>query len=57
VLRHIAKRFVREQLYTEREVNALIENVYEDYAIIRRFLIEYGFMDRKDDGSQYWLKV
>jgi len=22
----------------------------------RRYLIEYGFLERKPDGSQYWLK-
>jgi hypothetical protein len=31
--------------------------VYDDYVTVRRYLIEYGFLDRKDDGSQYWLKA
>ncbi|MDF2814542.1 MAG: hypothetical protein K0Q81_742 [Paenibacillus sp.] len=57
VLREIAGRFQREHQYTEKETNEIIEPIYEDYAIIRRFLIEYGFMERKDDGSVYWLKT
>ena len=30
--------------------------MYEDYVHIRRYLIEYGFLDRKADGSAYWVK-
>jgi hypothetical protein len=56
VLREIAKRFRGERLYTEKEVNEILKTAYEDYAVLRRYLIEYGFMDRETDGSQYWLK-
>ncbi|RKP56837.1 DUF2087 domain-containing protein [Cohnella endophytica] len=56
VLREIAKRFKKDQNYTEKEVNRIIKTAYEDYAVIRRYLIEYGFMDREPDGSRYWLK-
>ena len=45
-----------EQTYSEKEMNQILENVYHDYVMIRRYLIEYGFLDRKLDGSQYWLK-
>jgi hypothetical protein len=37
-------------------VNEILKNAYEDYATLRRYLIEYDFMDRKADGSQYRLK-
>lgn len=56
VLREIAKRFDSEQSYTEKEVNQILKSAYDDYATLRRCLIEYGFLDRKPDGSQYWLK-
>lgn len=55
VLRQIAKRFEPGRLYSETEVNAILKNAYPDYVTLRRYLIEYGFMDRKPDGSQYWL--
>ncbi|PCN44972.1 transcriptional regulator [Brevibacillus laterosporus] len=55
ILHHIVGRFKRNTLYTEKEVNAILTTVYEDYAILRRYLIEYGYMDRKADGSSYWL--
>jgi hypothetical protein len=56
VLREIAKRFRGEQVYTEKEVNQILLTAYDDYVTLRRYLIEYGFLDRKPDGSQYWLK-
>lgn len=56
VLREITKRFESNTIYTEKEVNQLLTEMYDDYVMIRRYLIEYGFLDRKSDGSQYWLK-
>lgn len=56
VLREITKRFDLERIYTEKEVNEILKSAYDDYATLRRYLIDYGFLDRKPDGSQYWLK-
>jgi hypothetical protein len=56
VLREVARRFETERFYNEKEVNELLKTVYDDFVTLRRYLIEYGFMDRKPDGSQYWLK-
>ncbi|WP_342577823.1 DUF2087 domain-containing protein [Psychrobacillus sp. FSL K6-2843] len=55
-LRVIIQRFEQEKNYTEKEINTILKNVYEDYVTLRRYLIEYGFLDRKDDGSTYWVK-
>jgi hypothetical protein len=56
VLREIAGRLKREYTYGEKELNQALKAIYEDYALIRRYLIDYGFLDRKPDGSEYWLK-
>ncbi|MDF2962578.1 MAG: hypothetical protein K0S39_4313 [Paenibacillus sp.] len=56
VLREIAKRFNSGQTYQEKEINEILKSVYHDYVTLRRYLIEYGFLDRKPDGSEYWLK-
>lgn len=56
VLRQIAKRFEAGRIYNEKEVNEILKTAYEDFVTLRRYLIEYGFMDRKPDGSEYWLK-
>ncbi|WP_404322006.1 DUF2087 domain-containing protein [Cytobacillus firmus] len=56
VLREIAGRLKPEHTYGEKELNQALKVIYEDYALIRRYLIDYGFLDRKPDGSEYWLK-
>ncbi|HHY65219.1 MAG TPA: DUF2087 domain-containing protein [Clostridiaceae bacterium] len=56
ILRKIASQFERGRKYTEKEVNSILSDIYDDYATIRRYLIEYGFMDRTKDCSEYWLK-
>jgi hypothetical protein len=56
VLQEIAQRFQSGLTYSELEVNQILKPVYDDYVTVRRYLIEYGFLDRKPDGSQYWLK-
>ena len=54
VLNVIAEHFAYGQLYSEQEVNDVLEPVYADYALLRRSLVDYGYMERKKDGSQYW---
>lgn len=56
VLRQIIKRFENNRIYDEKEVNEILKAVYDDFVTLRRYLIEYGFLDRKEDGNQYWLK-
>lgn len=56
ILKTIAKQFEKDIKYTEKEVNAIIKPIYADYATIRRELIENGYMERKSDCSEYWLK-
>ena len=57
ILRHILKCFDANKNYTEKEVTAIIKPIYDDYALLRRYLIEYGFMERTQDGSSYWVKL
>jgi hypothetical protein len=56
VLREISNSLKRDYHYDEQELNQILKGFYEDYVIIRRYLVEYGFLDRKSDGSSYWLK-
>lgn len=56
ILRKIAEQFEHGKKYTEKEINKVLKEIYDDYVSIRRYLIEYGFMDRTDDGKEYWLK-
>jgi hypothetical protein len=54
VIRQFANLFEPGIKYTEPEINGKIKEMYEDYATIRRYLISYGFLNRTDDGRQYW---
>ncbi|MEW6183555.1 MAG: DUF2087 domain-containing protein [Bacillota bacterium] len=56
VLRHLLRYFEAGRNYTEKEVNAVLKRFYNDYAVLRRCLIDYGFMDRTPDGRSYWVK-
>lgn len=56
ILQEIVKRFQRDRTYKEVEVNQTLKKVYDDHVTLRRYLIEYGFLDRKADGSEYWVK-
>lgn len=52
VLDKIAQFFEPGRRYPERDVNFRIQLIYRDYAAIRRYLVDEGFMDRADGA--YW---
>jgi hypothetical protein len=56
VLEEIAKNFSKGKMYSEKEINRVLKRIYEDFVSLRRALIEYGFIERKNDGSSYWVK-
>jgi hypothetical protein len=56
ILRVIAQAFEPGRRYGSKELNRILKPIYEDHATIRRYLIEYGFMERTADGGEYWLK-
>jgi hypothetical protein len=56
ILQKIAEQFEPGKIYTEKEVNAVLKDIYDDYVTIRRYLIDYGFMERTRDCREYWLK-
>lgn len=55
ILQCLLQKFERNKRYTEKEVNNIIISMHEDFASLRRYLIQYGFMNRDDDGSSYWV--
>lgn len=56
ILEQLVNRFEQDKLYSEKEVNEILKEAFPDFVTLRRYLIEYGFMDRKQDGSQYWVR-
>lgn len=56
ILEEIMKNFSTGKIYSEKDINKILKRIYEDNATIRRYLIEYGFLDRSKDCSRYWVK-
>ena len=56
ILKRIAESFDKSRKYSELEINEHLKQIYDDFATIRRYLIEYKFMDRSKDGHIYWFK-
>lgn len=54
VLRHIAARFAAGRRYPELEVNRILGDLYEDHTTLKRYLVDYRFLARERDGSEYW---
>lgn len=40
----------------EREINELLNarHTFGDPALLRRLLVDHGYLDRRPDGSAYW---
>lgn len=56
ILSVIAEQLEHGRKYSEQEINDFLKSVYDDYVTIRRYLIEYGFMERTKNCKEYWLK-
>jgi hypothetical protein len=54
LLRHVAERFEAGRTYREPEVNALLREVHDEHAALRRYLVDAGLLGRDDDGATYW---
>lgn len=55
VLTEIIRVFALGTHYSETEVNGILKRIYFDFATIRRYLVDYHFLDRTRDGKDYWI--
>lgn len=56
VLEYLSTKFDYDRDYKETEVNNIIKrwHTFNDYFLLRRELIDRGFLGREPDGSRYW---
>jgi hypothetical protein len=56
ILEYIAIKISFNKKYTEKEINGIIiENIlFDDYVLVRRELIENGYLNRTKDCREYW---
>jgi len=52
VLDHLSQSFEPGRTYPEAEVNQILTGFHPDFAALRRYLVENGFLTRED--SVYW---
>ncbi|SCG82125.1 hypothetical protein DW1_0514 [Proteiniborus sp. DW1] len=48
ILEKIVESFEKDRNYTEKEVNLIIADFHDDFCTIRRDLVGFGLMERKD---------
>jgi hypothetical protein len=53
LLRHLAERFEPGRAYREPEVSALLREVHDDHAALRRYLVDARLLVRDDAGTSY----
>jgi hypothetical protein len=53
ILDTVSAQFDAEKQYTERQVNAVLAEITDDFATLRRDLVDYGYLSRTSDGSVY----
>ena len=56
VLEYLAEKFQKGRIYTEKEVNEIANrwHTFGDFYLLRRELIDAGFLARTSDGREYW---
>lgn len=52
VLNEMAQAFAIGEIYDETQVNNALRAWHDDVAALRRYLVEGGFLERRD--GQYW---
>ncbi len=52
VLRWVADQIAPDRTFTEKEISAILGEIYPDYAMLRRYLVDYGLMAR--EKGIYW---
>jgi hypothetical protein len=55
ILRYVLKAFKPGIRYSEKQVNELLSQYFEDYSTLRRELVEYKMLEREGGGGDYWL--
>ena len=52
VLDHLAQEFEPGRIYPERDVNEILGRFHDDFASLRRYMVDEGFFERSE--GKYW---
>jgi len=58
IFKYLAQKFEAGRIYTENEINLVLYgcHTFNDHFLLRRGLVVQGHLERKRDGSAYWVK-
>ncbi len=58
IIGYLVEKLEKGKKYTEKEMNELLNkwHTYKDPARLRRDLVDFGYVKRTADGSEYWLE-
>ena len=54
VLRYVLRDIEKDVRYTEQQINDILEKYNEDFPRLRRELVGFGYLNRTNNGSEYW---
>lgn len=55
LLQYLSREFEIGHAYSEKEVNRILKRFYNDFAILRRYLVDYQLLQRDLEGKWYEL--
>lgn len=53
VLDEIIQLFEKNRKYNEKEINNILKNIYPDFALLRRYLVDYRYLNRNKECTEY----
>lgn len=54
ILNFVIDHFESNVFYSESEVNRMLKGVYDDFPLLRRYLVDFNFLCRDMNGYAYW---
>lgn len=54
ILNLVIDHFESNVFYRESEVNRILKGVYDDFPLLRRYLVDFNFLYRDMNGYVYW---
>jgi hypothetical protein len=55
ILIRLIREFEDQRIYSEQEVNEILKKHFDDYALLRREMINFGYMQRNPKRAEYWV--
>lgn len=55
LMKLVAMEFEENRTYKENEINEILRSFYDDYVLLRRYMIDYSLLSRDKEGKEYKL--